>query len=253
MWSTTTRPRATSSARRCRSRASTTLYYRLLPDSPRYYINDTGTGNTLNLSHPRVIQMVTDSLRYWVHRDARRRLPLRSRHHPGARAQWLRQPERLSEGLHQDPVLRTVKLIAEPWDCRPGRLPGRRLPARLGGVERPVPRHRARFLEGDGARPATLAPRLCASADVFNQPRPQALGEHQLRHRARRLYAERPGHLQRQAQRGQRRGQPRRQQRQPVVELRRRRPDRRSRHPAPCARGRCATCWRRCCCRRARR
>src|SRR6516162_3089889 len=41
-------------------------YYRLLPDEPRYYINDTGTGNTLNLTHPRVIQMVTDSLRYWV-------------------------------------------------------------------------------------------------------------------------------------------------------------------------------------------
>ena len=41
-------------------------YYRLLPDKPRYYINDTGTGNTLNLTHPRVIQMVTDSLRYWV-------------------------------------------------------------------------------------------------------------------------------------------------------------------------------------------
>ncbi len=41
-------------------------YYRLLPDQPRYYINDTGTGNTVNLSHPRVIQMVTDSLRYWA-------------------------------------------------------------------------------------------------------------------------------------------------------------------------------------------
>src|SRR6202007_441921 len=41
-------------------------YYRLLPDQKRYYINDTGTGNTVNLSHPRVIQMVTDSLRYWV-------------------------------------------------------------------------------------------------------------------------------------------------------------------------------------------
>ena len=41
-------------------------YYRLLPDQQRYYINDTGTGNTVNLSHPRVLQMVTDSLRYWV-------------------------------------------------------------------------------------------------------------------------------------------------------------------------------------------
>src|SRR3546814_1862766 len=41
-------------------------YYRLMPDEPRYYINDTGTGNTVNLSHPRVLQMVCDSLRYWV-------------------------------------------------------------------------------------------------------------------------------------------------------------------------------------------
>ena len=57
-------------------------YYRLMPDQPRYYINDTGTGNTVNLSHPRVLQMVTDSLRYWVDRDARRRLPLRPRHDP---------------------------------------------------------------------------------------------------------------------------------------------------------------------------
>ena len=43
-------------------------YYRLMPDKKRYYINDTGTGNTLNLSHPVVIQMVTDSLRYWARR-----------------------------------------------------------------------------------------------------------------------------------------------------------------------------------------
>jgi isoamylase len=43
-----------------------TSYYRLLPDQKRYYINDTGTGNTVNLSHPRVLQMVADSLRYWA-------------------------------------------------------------------------------------------------------------------------------------------------------------------------------------------
>src|SRR2546430_12606180 len=42
-------------------------YYRLQPENPRYYVNDTGTGNTLNLSHARVIQLVTDSVRYWVH------------------------------------------------------------------------------------------------------------------------------------------------------------------------------------------
>ncbi len=73
-------------------------YYRLLPDQKRYYINDTGTGNTLNLAHVAVIEMVMDSLRYWVNETACRRLPLRPRHDPGARAGWVRQPERFPEG-----------------------------------------------------------------------------------------------------------------------------------------------------------
>ena len=83
-------------------------YYRLMPDKKRYYINDTGTGNTLNLSHPRVIQMVTDSLRYWVAGDARRRLPLRPRHHPRARAGRLRHPQRLPEGGDAGPGARAA-------------------------------------------------------------------------------------------------------------------------------------------------
>ena len=62
-------------------------YYRLVPDNPRHCINDTGTGNTLNLSHPRVLQMVMDSLRYWVDVVPRRRLPLRSR-----RDAWAAKP-----------------------------------------------------------------------------------------------------------------------------------------------------------------
>jgi len=71
-WSTTTPPRATRRARACPSKASITKsidnasYYGLLPDQPRYYINDTGTGNTVNLSPVRVLQMLTDSLRYWA-------------------------------------------------------------------------------------------------------------------------------------------------------------------------------------------
>ena len=122
-------------------------YYRLLPDKKRYYINDTGTGNTVNLSHPRVIQMVMDSLRYWAERHAYRRLPLRPRHHPGARGLRLRRAERLSESdATRIPLLSTIKLIAEPWDIRSRRLPGRRLSAGLGGMERQVPRHRARLL-----------------------------------------------------------------------------------------------------------
>jgi isoamylase len=95
-------------------------YYRLLDDQPRYYINDTGTGNTVNLSHPRVIQMVTDSLRYWAEEA----------HIDGFRFDLgtilAREPNGFDnqsgflKACCQDPVLETVKLIAEPWDCGPG-------------------------------------------------------------------------------------------------------------------------------------
>ena len=113
-------------------------YYRLLPDQPRYYINDTGTGNTLNLSHPRVLQMVTDSLRYWVH----------EMHVDGFRFDLAtilaREPHGFDQGggfldsCRQDPVLSSVKLIAEPWDIGPGGYQVGRLPAGLGRVERQV-------------------------------------------------------------------------------------------------------------------
>jgi len=95
-------------------------YYRLMPDQPRYYINDTGTGNTVNLSHPRVIQMVTDSLRYWAEET----------HVDGFRFDLgtilAREPNGFDnqsgflKSCCQDPVLGQVKLIAEPWDCGPG-------------------------------------------------------------------------------------------------------------------------------------
>ncbi len=95
-------------------------YYRLLPDNPRYYINDTGTGNTVNLSHPRVIQMVTDSLRYWVEQayvDGFRfdlgTILAREPNGFDNRSGFLK-------ACCQDPVLNRVKLIAEPWDCGPG-------------------------------------------------------------------------------------------------------------------------------------
>ena len=97
-----------------------TSYYRLLPDKPRYYINDTGTGNTVNLSHPRVIQMVTDSLRYWaghMHVDGFRfdlgTILAREQNGFDNRSGFLK-------ACAQDPLLGTVKLIAEPWDCGPG-------------------------------------------------------------------------------------------------------------------------------------
>src|SRR5690242_9523379 len=95
-------------------------YYRLLPDQKRYYINDTGTGNTLNLSHQRVLQLVADSLRYWA-------TEMRVDGFRFDLATILgREPYGFDEGggfldtCRQDPTLQSVKLIAEPWDCGPG-------------------------------------------------------------------------------------------------------------------------------------
>jgi isoamylase len=95
-------------------------YYRTLPDDHRYYINDTGTGNTVNTSHPRVLQMVTDSLRYWVE----------EMHIDGFRFDLGtilgREPEGFDQrggffdAVSQDPVLSKVKLVGEPWDIGPG-------------------------------------------------------------------------------------------------------------------------------------
>ncbi|MGB3329514.1 MAG: glycogen debranching protein GlgX [Thermomicrobiales bacterium] len=97
-----------------------TSYYRLLPDKPRYYMDLTGTGNTLNLAHPQVLKLVTDSLRYWVeemHVDGFRfdlAATLGREHvsfdsHGG-----------FFDAIHQDPILSRVKLIAEPWDIGEG-------------------------------------------------------------------------------------------------------------------------------------
>ncbi len=142
-------------------------YYRLMPDQNRYYINDTGTGNTLNLSHSRVIQMVTDSLRYWVN----------EMHVDGFRFDLgtilAREPNGFDtqsgflKACNQDPVLSSVKLIAEPWDCGPGGYQVGGFPpgwAEWNDKFRDTVRE---FWKGDVPANA-LAPRLCASGDAFN-------------------------------------------------------------------------------------
>lgn len=95
-------------------------YYRLLPEEKRFYINDTGTGNTLNLTHRRVIQLVTDSLRYWVsemHVDGFRfDLGTVLAREPGG----FDTDSGFLRACVQDPILSEVKLIAEPWDIGPG-------------------------------------------------------------------------------------------------------------------------------------
>ncbi|HEX8783199.1 MAG TPA: glycogen debranching protein GlgX [Steroidobacteraceae bacterium] len=95
-------------------------YYRLVAQNPRYYMDFTGTGNTLNLQHPNVLQMIMDSLRYWVtemHVDGFR-FDLAS-----ALARELYEVDRLGsffDTIGQDPLLSQVKLIAEPWDVGSG-------------------------------------------------------------------------------------------------------------------------------------
>ena len=95
-------------------------YYRLVPDTPRYYMDYTGTGNTLNPVHPSVLRLIMDSLRYFViecHVDGFR-FDLAS-----ALAREFYDVDRLSaffDIIHQDPILSQVKLIAEPWDVGPG-------------------------------------------------------------------------------------------------------------------------------------
>ncbi|MGF1478595.1 MAG: glycogen debranching protein GlgX [Cyanophyceae cyanobacterium] len=95
-------------------------YYRLVDDAPRYYMDFTGCGNSLNVSHPQVLKLIMDSLRYWVlemHVDGFR-FDLAS-----ALARELYEVNNLAaffEIIHQDPVLSDVKLIAEPWDVGEG-------------------------------------------------------------------------------------------------------------------------------------
>jgi len=143
-------------------------YYRLAPDK-RYYINDTGTGNTVNLSHSRILQMVTDSLRYWaqeMHVDGFRfdLATILAREPHG-----FEEDGRFLDAVRQDPVLSRVKLIAEPWDCGPGGYQvGRFSPGWAEWNDRYRDTVRA-YWKGEDAKLPELASRLTASADLFNK------------------------------------------------------------------------------------
>jgi glycogen operon protein len=141
-------------------------YYRLAPDR-RYYINDTGTGNTVNLSNARVIQMVADSLRYWsdhMHIDGFRfdlgTILAREMHGFDEQSGFLK-------AVDQDPLLSQVKLIAEPWDIGPGGYQVGGFPpgwAEWNDKFRDVARD---FWRAETSA-AHLAPRISASGDLFN-------------------------------------------------------------------------------------
>jgi len=143
------------------------VYYRLMPDNPRYYMDYTGTGNTLNMRHPRVLQLIMDSLRYWVlemHVDGFR-FDLAA-----TLARELHEVDRLGAFLdiiHQDPILSQVKLIAEPWDLGEGGYQVGKFP--VGWAEwndryRDAVRS---YWKGDGGVIGELAYRITGSSDLY--------------------------------------------------------------------------------------
>ncbi|HEV2704468.1 MAG TPA: glycogen debranching protein GlgX, partial [Pyrinomonadaceae bacterium] len=142
-------------------------YYRLVPGDERYYVDYTGCGNTLNMTHPRTLQLIMDSLRYWVlemHVDGFR-FDLAS-----ALARELHEVDRLGaffDIIHQDPVLSQVKLIAEPWDLGEGGYQVGNFPvlwAEWNGVYRDVVRS---FWRSEGGHIDSMAYRLTGSSDLY--------------------------------------------------------------------------------------
>jgi glycogen operon protein len=142
-------------------------YYRLMPEDPRFYKDFTGTGNTLNLLHPRTLQLVMDSLRYWVN----------DMHVDGFRFDLASTLARDMHGvnklhaffeiIHQDPVISQVKLIAEPWDVGEGGYQVGNFPvlwAEWNGKYRDTVRS---FWKGDEGRIGELAYRLTGSPDLY--------------------------------------------------------------------------------------
>ncbi|MGH7678372.1 MAG: glycogen debranching protein, partial [Gemmatimonadaceae bacterium] len=143
-------------------------YYRLEPDDPRLYTDFTGTGNSLNMQHPRTIQLIMDSLRYWVtdmHVDGFRfdLAPVLARE--------LYEVDRLSaffDIIHQDPTLSTVKLIAEPWDVGPGGYQVGNFPVRWAEWNGKYRDSVRRYWRGDKGMVGDLASRLAGSADIYS-------------------------------------------------------------------------------------
>ena len=144
-----------------------TTYYRMVQDDCRFYMDYTGTGNTLNVHHPQVLKLLMDSLRYWV----------TEMHVDGFRfdlaatlARELHEVSKLSaffDTIHQDPTLADVKLIAEPWDVGDGGYQVGQFPvlwAEWNGLYRDTVR---RFWKGDEGQLSNLAYRLTGSSDLY--------------------------------------------------------------------------------------
>ena len=144
-------------------------YYRLVEDDPRYAVNDTGTGNTLNMSKARVIQMVADSLRYWVTSFGIDGFRFDLGTVLGRTDEGFKPGAAFFDVLRQDPMLQKVKLISEPWDVGPG---GYQLGNHPPGFAEWNDRYRdaaRRYWRGDSNMRGELAARLAGSGDIFDR------------------------------------------------------------------------------------
>src|SRR3546814_637247 len=146
-------------------------YYRLVNEDPAFYYDTTGTGNSLNMAHPYTLQLIMDSLRYWVtemHVDGFR-FDLAS-----TLARQFHEVDRLSAffGLiHQDPIVSQVKLIAEPWDVGEGGYQVGNFPAQWSewnGKYRDTVRD---FWRGQPGTVGEFASRLTGSSDLYQDDR----------------------------------------------------------------------------------
>jgi glycogen operon protein len=144
-------------------------YYCLVPGDERYYVNHTGTGNTLNLAHPRVLQMVMDSLRYWAthFRIDGYRFDLGVT--LGREAHGFDPGAGFFDAVRQDPVLSRLKLISEPWDIGPGGYQVGNHPPGWAEWNDKFRDGARRFWRGDPGQRPDLATRLAGSGDLFNR------------------------------------------------------------------------------------
>ena len=142
-------------------------YYRLAPDDPGAYVDFTGCGNTLDVRHPRVLQLIMDSLRHWtleMHVDGFR-FDLASA--LARERQEVDPSSAFFDILRQDPVLSQVKLIAEPWDLGPGGYQVGSFPAPWTEWNGPFRDTVRRFWRGDAGQVPELATRLAGSSDLY--------------------------------------------------------------------------------------
>jgi isoamylase len=144
-------------------------YYRLLAGQPRYYVNDTGCGNTLNVSHPHVLRMVLDSLRFWVECMGVDGFRFDLATTLGRENHGFDQWGGFFDALRQDPVLARVRMIAEPWDVGPGGYQLGGFPPEFSEWNDSFRDTVRRYWRGDDHSAQELGARLLGSADKFDR------------------------------------------------------------------------------------